>query len=240
MANLVIASNSKSMSKLDGSIKNKVYDFFEKLSESDTSNALHIEPLNAAVDPRVRTGRVDYHYRAVLFKVDDKSAGPTYIYMGTWPHDEANKLAERAILRVNPINGTLGGLDRRSAGADVCDREVTCTQRSAVSPTFLSGRGRLQARGPNRGTGLERRRRRASNGCARRVGLNRRSRRRVGLGGQRAARPSDRHRDRRQSAKSTALQVNPSIPHSTRTSRSSKPSTGQHQRCSSRYIEDDD
>jgi superfamily I DNA/RNA helicase len=30
--------------------------------------------------------------------------------MGTWPHDEANKLAERATLRVNPINGTLEGL----------------------------------------------------------------------------------------------------------------------------------
>lgn len=98
------------MSKLDGSIKNKVYDFFEKLSADDTSSALHIEPLNAAVDPRVRTGRVDYHWRAILFKVDDKSAGPTYIYMGTWPHDEANKLAERATLRVNPINGTLEGL----------------------------------------------------------------------------------------------------------------------------------
>ena len=37
--------------------------------------ALHIEPLNAATDPRVRTGRVDYHYRAVLFRVDDKSGG---------------------------------------------------------------------------------------------------------------------------------------------------------------------
>jgi superfamily I DNA/RNA helicase len=110
VANLVIASNSKAMSKLDGSIKNKVYDFFEKLNADDTSSALHIEPLNAAVDPRVRTGRVDYHWRAVLFKVEDKSAGPTYIYMGTWPHDEANKLAERATLRVNPINGTLEGL----------------------------------------------------------------------------------------------------------------------------------
>lgn len=110
MANLVIASNSKAMSKLDGSIKNKVYDFFEKLSADDTSSALHIEPLNAAADPRVRTGRVDYHWRAILFKVEDKSTGPTYIYMGTWPHDEANKLAERATLRVNPINGTLEGL----------------------------------------------------------------------------------------------------------------------------------
>ncbi|MDF2467661.1 MAG: helicase UvrD [Rhodococcus erythropolis] len=110
MANLVIASNSKAMSKLDGSIKNKVYDFFEKLNADDTQPALHIEPLHAAIDPRVRTGRVDLHYRAVLFRVDDKSSGPTYIYMGTWGHDDAIKLAERATLRVNPINGTLEGL----------------------------------------------------------------------------------------------------------------------------------
>lgn len=110
MANLVIASNSKAMSKLDGSVKNKVYDFFEKLTANDAAPGLHIEPLKAAIDPRVRTGRVDQNYRAVLFRIDDKSNERTYIYMGTWTHDEANKLAERATLRVNPINGTLEGL----------------------------------------------------------------------------------------------------------------------------------
>ena len=110
MANLVIASNSKAMSRLDGSIKKKVYEFFEKLSEDDTSPSLHIEPLHVATDPRVRTGRVDLHYRAVLFKVEDKSSTSTYIYMGTWNHDDAIKLAEKATLRVNPINGTLEGL----------------------------------------------------------------------------------------------------------------------------------
>lgn len=110
MANLVIASNSKAMSKLDGSVKNKVYDFFEKLTTDDTVPGLHIEPLKAAIDARVRTGRVDQNYRAVLFRIDDKSNERTYIYMGTWAHDEANKLAERATLRVNPINGTLEGL----------------------------------------------------------------------------------------------------------------------------------
>ena len=110
MANLVIASNSKGMSKLDGSVKNKVYDFFEKLSADDTSPKLHIEPMKGAIDPRVRTGRVDLYWRAILFRIDDKSSGTTYIYMGTWPHDDAIKLAERATLRVNPINGTLEGL----------------------------------------------------------------------------------------------------------------------------------
>lgn len=118
MANLVIASNSKAMSKLDGSVKNKVYDFFEKLTANDTAPGLHIEPLKAAIDSRVRTGRVDQNYRAVLFRIDDKSNERTYIYMGTWAHDEANKLAERATLRVNPINGTLEGLIGEPAARD--------------------------------------------------------------------------------------------------------------------------
>ncbi|KRQ24206.1 DNA helicase UvrD [Mycobacteroides sp. H001] len=118
MANLVIASNSKGMSKLDGSVKNKVYDFFEKLAADDTAPKLHIEPLRGAVDPRVRTGRVDLYWRAILFKIDDKSGGRTYIYMGTWPHDDAIKLAERATLKVNPINGTLEGLIGEPAPVD--------------------------------------------------------------------------------------------------------------------------
>lgn len=141
MANLVIASNSKAMSKLDGSIKNKVYDFFEKLNADDTQASLHIEPMKAAVDPRVRTGRVDLHYRAVLFRVDDKSSGPTYIYMGTWGHDEAIKLAERATLRVNPINGTLEGLIGDPAATSV-DREVPTPPPPPVPEiSYLAGVG---------------------------------------------------------------------------------------------------
>ena len=72
----------------------------------------------------------------MLFRVDDKSGGPTYIYMGTWPHDEANKLAERATLRVNPINGTLEGLIGDPPAPAVEARGVTGIQRSAVSPNF--------------------------------------------------------------------------------------------------------
>lgn len=110
MPNLVIASNNKAMPKLDGSVKRKVYDFFEKLNADDTSAGLHIEPLNAAVDDRVRTARVDLQYRAILFRVEDKAGNVTYLYMGTWKHDEATRLAERSTLRVNPINGVLEGI----------------------------------------------------------------------------------------------------------------------------------
>jgi superfamily I DNA/RNA helicase len=119
VANLVIASNTKAMKKLDKSVKDKVWAFIEKLSANHEAPGLHIEPLNAAVDPRVRTGRVDLHFRAILFRIDDKFGDdPTFIYMGTWPHDEANKLAERSKLRVNPINGVLEGIIGELDGDD--------------------------------------------------------------------------------------------------------------------------
>ncbi|MBJ7339773.1 3'-5' exonuclease [Mycolicibacterium sp.] len=141
MANLVIASNSKGMSKLDGSVKNKVYDFFEKLATDDTSPKLHIEPMKGATDSRVRTGRVDLYWRAVLFRVDDKDGGPTYIYMGTWPHDDAIKLAERATLRVNPINGTLEALIGESAPVD-SERAAPVVQSvSTPELSYLAGVG---------------------------------------------------------------------------------------------------
>jgi len=111
VANLVIASNTKAMKKLDKSINDKVWAFIEKLSADHTAPGLHIEPIKSSVDPRVRTGRVDLNFRAVLFKIDAQLGNdPTFIYMGTWPHDEANKLAERSKLRVNPINGVLEGI----------------------------------------------------------------------------------------------------------------------------------
>lgn len=165
MANLVIASNSKGMSKLDGSIKNKVYDFFEKLAADDTQPSLHIEPLHVAIDPRVRTGRVDLHYRAVLFRVDDKSSGPTYIYMGTWGHDDAIKLAERATLRVNPINGTLEGLIGDTA-PPLPIANAPVAQPVQTSAVLLGWRG-LHACGPHGWAGHQSRARRQGDGGAR-------------------------------------------------------------------------
>ncbi|BAW05557.1 3'-5' exonuclease [Nocardia seriolae] len=110
MPNIVMATNTKAMGKLDGSVKPRVYDFLEKLQADDTTPGLHIEPLKGALDARVRTGRVDINHRAILFRIDPKGGDTTYIYMGTWKHDEANALAEKSSLRVNPITGTLEGI----------------------------------------------------------------------------------------------------------------------------------
>lgn len=95
---------TKPASKLDPAIKKKAYAFLEKLGDDDTAPGLHIEPIVHSADPRVRTGRVDQSYRAVLFKVpQDQSV--VYVFHGIWPHDEAIEVASNTVLKLNPVNG---------------------------------------------------------------------------------------------------------------------------------------
>lgn len=95
---------TKLASKLDGSVKAKAMTFLEKLGEDDTNASLHIEPITHSVDPRVRTGRVDQYWRAVMFRLDH-AGEPHYVIHGVWPHDDAIALAKKLRLRMNPVNG---------------------------------------------------------------------------------------------------------------------------------------
>ncbi|WP_458779328.1 3'-5' exonuclease [Arthrobacter sp. D3-16] len=96
----------KQKDKIDGAMKAKVYSFFEKLQRDDTAPGLHIEPMHTPADPRVRTGRIDLNYRAVLFKVAFENI-PHYFYYGAWPHDQAIDIARSSVLQVNSVNGVL-------------------------------------------------------------------------------------------------------------------------------------
>ncbi|MFX4271937.1 UvrD-helicase domain-containing protein [Propionibacteriaceae bacterium Y1685] len=100
-ANIVM---TKLAGRLDASVRKDAFSFLEKLSTEDTQRGLNIEPVKSAVDPKVRTGRVNLQYRAVLFKLTGDSI-PTYVVYGIWNHDEAYEKAEKATLRVNPVNG---------------------------------------------------------------------------------------------------------------------------------------
>lgn len=91
--------------QVDGSVRSKAYNFLAKLAEDDTLPGLHIEPIVRAIDPRVRTGRVDDFWRAVLFKVQGQEQEAIYVYLGVWPHDAATEFAVKAQLKVNPVNG---------------------------------------------------------------------------------------------------------------------------------------
>lgn len=95
---------TKSSNKLDPAVKKKAFAFLEKLAEDDAAPGLHIEPIVNSVDKRVRTGRVDQGYRAVLYKLTAGGTN-TYVFHGVWPHDDAIKVAGKTVLTVNPING---------------------------------------------------------------------------------------------------------------------------------------
>lgn len=95
---------SKLASKLEPNLKKKAFSFLEKLAEDDTLPGLHIEPIKQSMDDRVRTGRVDDNFRAVLFKVNQGQSS-AYIFHGIWPHDKAIQVAQQTILKLNPVNG---------------------------------------------------------------------------------------------------------------------------------------
>lgn len=104
MPNLVM-SGTFAKQQLDKNVRALAFEFLTKLSADDTSSGLHIEPINNSADPRVRTGRVNIQYRAVVYKLAHESGEPTYLFAGVWNHDEAIKYAKSHVLRVNPVNG---------------------------------------------------------------------------------------------------------------------------------------
>lgn len=101
MPTIILKPDTK---KMEPALRTKAYAFLEKLGKDDTTAGLHIEKMHNAADTRARTGRVDLANRAVIFKVkggDDAH----YVYIGTWPHDEAIEVARTRILTINPVNG---------------------------------------------------------------------------------------------------------------------------------------
>lgn len=93
------------LKKLDGSLQKATYGFLTKLAADDTAPGLHIEPINNSVDARARTGRVDLSYRAVLFKLQGSQHEASYVFAGTYPHDEAIEVAQKSRININPRNG---------------------------------------------------------------------------------------------------------------------------------------
>jgi superfamily I DNA/RNA helicase len=125
--------------KIDGSVRGKAYKFLAKLAENDALPGLHIEPLAKAVDPRVRTGRVDDFWRAVLFKVQGQGQDAMYVYLGIWPHDAANDFAVKAQLRTNPVNGIaelLLASESVIPQADISADEIPASPAEPSKPLF--------------------------------------------------------------------------------------------------------
>ncbi|MGW5317722.1 3'-5' exonuclease [Nocardia thailandica] len=141
MAQVVVATNNRSMPKLDGAVKNSIFRYLERVGSDDSVPGLGIESLPGAVDPRVRTGQVDDEHRVIMFRIEDRLGDPTYIYLGTWHNEKATELAAQSTLRVNQVNGVLEGIvgaldghDDRRKRTVVPDRSGKLTELAARAP----------------------------------------------------------------------------------------------------------
>ena len=114
---------------LDGALMKPTMNFLQKLSADPSNPSLKIKTLSNAVDKRVRTGRINDQFRAVLFEIRDKDTHH-FVLVDVDSHDEGNLKAERldpARLRldVNPINGITTLIkEEPAAGAAVAESQT--------------------------------------------------------------------------------------------------------------------
>lgn len=92
--------------QVDGSVKAKAWDFVTKLSNDADLTGLDLKIPKGAADRKVRTGRVDINYRAVVFAAGD-GPEPMWVLAAVLPHDEAYARATEIVYNINPSNGAM-------------------------------------------------------------------------------------------------------------------------------------
>lgn len=117
MPSIIWAANKNNV---DGSISKRVLTFLEKLQKDPSTPGLNIEPIVTSVDKRVRTGRVNDQYRAVLFELNAHGT-QTFVYTGTFNHDDAIKIARTARLTFDPTTGIASLIQETERSAPVAE-----------------------------------------------------------------------------------------------------------------------
>lgn len=107
---------------IDGSLKKLTLDFLNKLATNPASPGLHIEPIKNSIDSRVRTGRVNDQFRAVLFELHDEF-DHHFVVVGVYPHDDAITKAGKIRLEVNSVNGITRLIEETTVPAQKDDQE---------------------------------------------------------------------------------------------------------------------
>lgn len=144
---------------LDGSLSKRVYDMLAKLRADDTTVGAHVEPIKNAVDPRIRSVRVNDKFRALLFRIGGGEQ-IHYVYVGTFPHDDAYARAATQRLTVNPVNGVLTlvreqdpAIDARIAAANKRKAEIAEAQAKAAEAELAAGEAEVATSGEGVATG---------------------------------------------------------------------------------------
>ena len=90
--------------KLPKSQQKKARNFCDKFTRDPTGAGFNYETIKGAVDPYLRSVRIDQQYRAVLLKPE---TGDVYVMLWVDKHDEAYDWAQRHSCSIHPQTGTL-------------------------------------------------------------------------------------------------------------------------------------
>lgn len=122
---------TKAQKSLDGTVKGRVLDFISKLQQNPDSPGLDLKRPQGAVDPHVRTARVNDFWRAVLFALPE-SAG--FVLVSVKPHDDAYTYAARLRLEVNEATGALELIDQLAIDTATAGGAAGATAGGANGP----------------------------------------------------------------------------------------------------------
>lgn len=92
------------LSRLPRAQQKKVREFTEKFQRDPTSSGINFERVELAVDPKVRSVRIDQTYRAIIVH---PPKGDVYLCVWVDHHDEAYRWVQNKRFEVNPRSGVL-------------------------------------------------------------------------------------------------------------------------------------
>ena len=100
--NVIISRNFKAHPGLE----KQAFEFIRKLQDNPSNPSLHIEPMKNMADPRMRTGRVNDKYRAVLAELDGTKERQ-FLLIAIMNHDDAIDYARKATVNLDRTNGAV-------------------------------------------------------------------------------------------------------------------------------------
>jgi hypothetical protein len=84
--------------------QNAVLKFIAQFRDNPTSRGINYEKINDAVDPNMRSVRIDQNYRGIVLKPD---RGDVYCLLWVAKHDDAYDWARRHKVAINPEGGNI-------------------------------------------------------------------------------------------------------------------------------------
>src|SRR5699024_12781755 len=103
----------RSQARLDGSIKSRVLDFIVKLQHDPGSPGLRLKTPQGVDDKRIKVGRVNDDYRAVVIELPDSGG---YVLAAVRSLDDAYEYAASLRYGVNEVTGAYEVPDQAVTG----------------------------------------------------------------------------------------------------------------------------